>query len=150
MLRPARASSMRRRRYSGAYGGCVRGMGNLLFYFSPIPSTKAGQLQTNRAAAVLRRCAMSLTRTRTALGAFYRRLAVRIGKPKAITATARKLALLVYRVLSGDLVYQDPGANAYHQLHLARELKSIRRRATQFGYDLIDRNTGEVLLNPVS
>jgi len=103
----------------------------------------------NRAAAVLRRCAMSLTRTRTALGAFYRRLAVRIGKPKAITATARKLALLVYRVLSGDLVYQDPGANAYHQLHLARELKSIRRRATQFGYDLIDRHTGEVLLNPV-
>jgi transposase len=92
---------------------------------------------------------MSLTRTRTALGAFYRRLAVRIGKPKAITATARKLALLVYRVLSGDLVYQDP-ANAYHQLHLAPELKSIRRRATQFGYDLIDRSTGEVLLNPVS
>src|ERR1700736_6362769 len=45
MLRPARASSMMRRRYSGAYGGCVRGMGNLLFYFSPIPSTKAGQLQ---------------------------------------------------------------------------------------------------------
>jgi transposase len=104
----------------------------------------------NRAAAVLRRCAMSLTRTRTALGAFYRRLAVRIGKPKAITATARKLALLVYRVLSGDLVYQDPGANAYHQLHLARELKSLRRRATQLGYDLIDRNTGEVLLQPIS
>src|ERR1700736_6604260 len=44
MLRPARASSMRRRRYSGAYGGCIRGIGNLLFYFSPIPSTKAGQL----------------------------------------------------------------------------------------------------------
>jgi hypothetical protein len=82
---------------------------------------------------------MSLMRTLTALGAFYRRLTVRIGKPKAITATARKLALLVYRVLSGDLVYQDPGANAYHQFHLARELESIRRRATQFGYDLIDR-----------
>ena len=32
-------------RYSGAYGGCVRGMGNLLFYFSPIPSTETGQLQ---------------------------------------------------------------------------------------------------------
>ena len=66
--------------------------------------------------------------------------------------TARKLAaLLVYRVLSGDLVYQDPGANAYHQLHLARELKSLRRRVTQLGYDLItDRNTGEVLLQPIS
>jgi transposase len=104
----------------------------------------------NRAAAILRRCAMSLTRTRTALGAFYRRLALRIGKPKAITATARKLALLVYRLLSGELIYQDPGANAYYQLHRTRELKSIRRRAIQFGYDLIDRTTGEVLLNPVS
>src|ERR1700687_5838863 len=46
MLRPARASSMRRRRYSGAYGGCVRGMGNLLLYFSLIPSTKAGPLHS--------------------------------------------------------------------------------------------------------
>ena len=38
----------------------------------------------------------------TALGAFYRRLAGRIGKPQAITATARKLAILVYRALKGD------------------------------------------------
>jgi hypothetical protein len=51
---------------------------------------------------------MSLTRTATALGAFYRRLATRTGKPKAITATARKLAVLVYRVLSGNLLYNDP------------------------------------------
>jgi transposase len=42
----------------------------------------------NRAAAALRRCAMSLARTSTALGAFYRRLAARAGKAKAITATA--------------------------------------------------------------
>ena len=46
----------------------------------------------NRAAVILRRCAMSLGRTSTALGAFYRRLAARVGKAKAITATARKLA----------------------------------------------------------
>jgi hypothetical protein len=59
---------------------------------------------------------MSLTRTATALGAFYRRLAARVGKAKAITATARKLAVIVYRVLSGNLVYNDPGATAYHQL----------------------------------
>ena len=57
---------------------------------------------------------MSLGRTSTALGAFYRRLAARVGKAKAITATARKLAVLVYRVLSGDLIYNDPGATAYH------------------------------------
>src|SRR5208337_1640927 len=73
------------------------------------PNNKGGRLlssrtlpSANRAAAILRRCAMSLGRTSTALGAFYRRLAVRIGKAKAITATARKLALLVYRVLSGN------------------------------------------------
>jgi transposase len=106
----------------------------------------------NRAAVILRRCAMSLARTSSALGAFYRRLAARAGKPKAITATARKLAVLVYRVLSGDLVYQDPGATAYHQLNRTRELKSLRRRARLLGFDLLDRSTGEVVLkpNPVS
>src|SRR5712692_4555492 len=70
------------------------------------------QPSANRAAAVLRMTAMSLGRTQTALGAFYRRLAARIGKPQAITATARKLAVLVYRALKGELVYQDPGAEA--------------------------------------
>jgi transposase len=104
----------------------------------------------NRAAVILRRCAMSLTRTPTALGAFYRRLAARTGKAKAITATARKLALLVYRVLSGKLLYQDPGATAYHLRNRVRELKSLRRRARLLGLDLVDRATGEVLCNPVS
>ena len=59
------------------------------------------QPSANRAAAVLRRAAMSLTRSSTALGAYYRRLAYRLGPPKAITATARKLAALVYRVQIG-------------------------------------------------
>jgi transposase len=77
---------------------------------------------------VLRRCAMSLSRT-SALGAFYRRLAARVGKAKAITATAPKLAVLVYRALSGRLVYQDPGAIRYHLINRAREIKSLRKRA---------------------
>ena len=54
---------------------------------------------------------MSLTRTATALAAFYRRLAARAGKAQALTAIARKLALLIDRVLAGELVYNDPGAN---------------------------------------
>ena len=93
---------------------------------------------------------MSLGRTSTALGAFYRRLAVRIGKAKAITATARKLALLVYRALSGKLTYLDPGATTYLKLNHARELKSLRKRARLLGFELVDRSSGEVLLNPVS
>jgi transposase len=103
----------------------------------------------NRAAVVLRRCAMSLSRTSTALGAFYRRLAARVGKAKAITATARKLAVLVYRALSGHLVYHDPGAAGYHLINRAREIKSLRKRATLLGLQLLDPSTGEVL-NPVS
>jgi hypothetical protein len=52
---------------------------------------------------------MSLGRTQTAPGAFYRRVAFRIGKAKAVTATARKLAILIYRTLKDGLVYADPG-----------------------------------------
>ncbi len=59
------------------------------------------QPSANRAAAIFRMTVMSLGRTNTALGAFYRRLAARIGKPQAITATARKLAILIYRALKG-------------------------------------------------
>ena len=81
---------------------------------------------------------MSLSRTSTALGAFYRRLAARVGKAKAITATARKLAVLVYRALSGRLVYQDPGAIRYHLINRAREIKSLRKRANLLGLQLID------------
>lgn len=99
----------------------------------------------NRAAAILRLAAMSLGRTNTALGAFYRRLASRIGKAKAITATARKLAILVYRTLKEGLVYHDPGALAYDAQHRQRVIRRLRQRAADLGLTLIDRSTGEVL-----
>jgi transposase len=99
----------------------------------------------NRAAAILRMAAMSLGRGSTALGAFYRRLAGRIGKPQAITATARKLAVLVYRALKGELVYRDPGAEAYDRQQRSRVLRRLRRTATTLGFDLVNRNTGEIL-----
>ena len=103
------------------------------------------QPSANRAAAVLRRAAMSLTRSTTALGAYYRRMAYRLGQPKAITATARKLAVVVYRVLSGDFNYNDLGANAYLELHRTRLINGLRRRAQEFGLSLINLETGEVL-----
>ena len=99
----------------------------------------------NRAAVVLRMAAMSLGRTQTALGAFYRRLAARIGKPQAITATARKLAVLVYRALKGELVYRDPGADAYDIQQRARVLRRLRQRAATLGFSLVNRDTGEIL-----
>lgn len=97
----------------------------------------------NRAAALLRICAMSLARSSTALGAFYRRMAYRTDKPTAITATARKLAILVYRVLSGTLVYQDPGASAYEAQHRSRALNNLRTRAQRLGFQLVALNDDE-------
>lgn len=81
---------------------------------------------------------MTLSRSNTALGAYYRRIAYRIGKHKAVTATARKLAMLVYRVLSGTIAYQDPGADAYDAQHRERSLGTLRRRANQLGYELVE------------
>ena len=103
------------------------------------------QPSANRAAAILRLAVMSLSRTQTALGAFYRRLAARIGKPQAITATARKLAILVYRALTGELVYRDPGADAYDLQQRTRTLRRLRQRAASLGFELVNRETGEVL-----
>ena len=108
------------------------------------------QPSANRAAAILRMAAMSLGRTPTALGAFYRRLAFRVGKAKAITATARKLATLVYRTLKGDFVYCDAGADAYEAHQRTRVLRRLRQRAATLGFDLLNRETGEVLVAAVS
>lgn len=99
----------------------------------------------NRAAAALRLAAMSLGRTQTALGAFYRRLAYRVGKAKAITATARKLAILVYRALKGQIVYKDPGAAAYDAQHQKALVRRLRQRAQALGFSLVNGQTGEIL-----
>lgn len=103
------------------------------------------QPSANRAAAILRMAAMSLGRTQTALGAFYRRLSARIGKPQALTATARKLAILVYRALKGELQYRDPGTDAYHVQQRARVLRRLHQRAATLGFELVNRETGEIV-----
>ena len=73
-----------------------------------------------------------------------------IGKPKANTATARKLAILVYRTLKGDLEYNDPGVQAYEEQHRARTLRNLRNRARQLGFGLFSVETGELLEGPVT
>jgi transposase len=108
------------------------------------------QPSANRAAAILRLAAMNLGRTQTALGAFYRRVAFRIGKAKAVTATARKLAILIYRTLKEGLVYADPGAEAYDTQHRTHVLRRLRQRARNLGFGLIDLSTGEVVEGSVS
>lgn len=103
------------------------------------------QPSVNRAAAILRMAAMTLGRTQTALGAFYRRLAFRVGKAKAITATARKLALLVFRCLKGEIVYKGPGAASYDQANKESVLRRLRSRAENLGFSLVSNETGQIL-----
>ena len=99
----------------------------------------------NRATKILRMAAMSVGRSGHALAAFYRRLAARVGKPKAITATARKIALLVYRMLRDRIPYHELSAADYDQLQRSRILRGLRRRATSLGFELVDTQTGLVV-----
>ena len=62
----------------------------------------------------------------------------------------RKLAILVYRTLKGQLRYQDPGADAYDAQHHAQLLRRLRSRASKMGFALVDLQTGELLDSAVS
>jgi hypothetical protein len=84
----------------------------------------------------LRLAAVTVGRTETALGAFFRRLSARIGKAKAITATARKIAVLFYNALRHGMKYTDPGAAYYEERYRQRVLSNLQRRAKAFGYVL--------------
>lgn len=94
---------------------------------------------SSRPAALLRLAAINVGRTQTALGAFYRRLAARVGKAKAVTATARKIAVLFYNALRYGREYLDPGADYYEEGYRQRVLTSVRRRARSLGFELIRR-----------
>jgi len=91
---------------------------------------------TNRAATALRLAAQSLHRSQSALGAFYRRIKARLGPQKATTATANKLAKLIYLSLTTGIVYIDPGPDYLEPANQANALKHLRRRASKLGYQL--------------
>jgi transposase len=83
--------------------------------------------------------AVTVGRTETALGAFYRRLAGRIGKAKAVTATARKIAVLFYNTLRHGIGYADSGSSYYEDRYRQRvlaNLANLKRGAKSLGYAL--------------
>lgn len=91
---------------------------------------------SNRAATAFRMAAHSLANSHTALGAFYRRIRSRLGPPKAITATAHKLARIFYRLWVTGERYEDPGVDYYEQQYQQRVLKHLEKRASQLGFQL--------------
>lgn len=81
--------------------------------------------------------AATLYRSKSALGAFFRRMRARLGAPKAITATAHKLARILYRMLTTGETYRELGENYYEQQYQARVVANLTKRAKEFGFVLI-------------
>lgn len=91
----------------------------------------------NRAAKAFRIAAASLSRSQTALGAFYRRIRARVGKPQALTATARKLAVIYYSMLKYGTEYIEMGQSEYEQRYQQRRLRAMQKQALSMGYHLV-------------
>ena len=97
-----------------------------------------------RVTVALRLAARTVHQAHTALGAFYRRMRSRLGAPKAITATAHKLARLVYSLLKHGSAYVQQGIEAYESQYRERKIKALARQARAFGSTLMALGTPEV------
>ena len=90
-------------------------------------------------AIALRMAAQALGRTQSPLGLFYRRIKSRIGGKGAITATAHKLACLVYRMLKYGREYVRQSMEEYETKVRQQQERSLRRKAAALGYELVSK-----------
>lgn len=91
----------------------------------------------NRASTAFRMIALSAGKTTTSIGAFYRRMKGKLGAPKAITATARKIACLFYRMLKFGQEYVEQGMKNYEERYNEQILKSLTKKAKDLGFTLV-------------
>lgn len=91
----------------------------------------------NRATTALRQAAMTLLRSQSYLGAQYRRLRTRLGAPKAITAMARKLACLYYRLIKRGQQYVDKGTEHYEAWYRAQQIRAVVKKAQKLGLQVV-------------
>lgn len=91
----------------------------------------------NKAAAALRMAAFTLFNSKSALGAYLRRQRARLGAPKTITATAHKLARLVYAMLTHGTAYVDAGQEYYEERYRSRVVQNLKRKAQGLGFELV-------------
>jgi transposase len=98
---------------------------------------------SSRVSAALRSAALSLRHSQSALGAYFRHTANRLGADVAAFATARKLATQIYRLLRWGHVYTDEGAEAYEKQYQAARINRLRTNAAQLGYALVATTVSE-------
>lgn len=95
----------------------------------------------NRATVAFRNAALTLLRSQSYLGAQYRRLRTRLGAPKAITAMARKLACLFYRLIKHGQQYVDKGTEYYEARYREQQIRSLTQKAQKLGLQLVTPKT---------
>src|SRR5262249_22382104 len=93
----------------------------------------------NRAAQALRVAAGSLHHSQGALGGFLRRMKGRLGAQAALTATAHKLARIVYMALKHGMTYVRQNQEDYEAQMKEKQIKALRRKARQLGLELIEK-----------
>ena len=82
-----------------------------------------------------------LFNSKSSLGAYFRRQRARLGAPKAITATAHKLARIFYSMIKNQSEYVDLGSDYYDKLYRERTISQLKRKAILLGFELIPAKT---------
>jgi transposase len=93
----------------------------------------------NRLAQTLRMAAQAVSRMKIPLAMFYHRIKARLGGKGAITATAHKLAVLIYRLLKHGAEYVRQSLDEYAAKMRDRVERSLRRKAAELGFDLVPK-----------
>jgi transposase len=91
----------------------------------------------NRIKRALLMAAMSLCNSKCALGAYYRRMASRVSKSKALKAVGHKLARLIYNLLKNGNQYVEVGQEQYEKKYKEKRIKNLHKNAKELGYELI-------------
>ena len=102
----------------------------------------ATKRSANRAAQALKLAAANLRSSRSALGAYYRRMCARMDKPRAVTAAAHKLARLIYVLLTRGEEYVDQGQQYFEQRYRERVVRQLTKRARDLGMTLVPASAG--------
>jgi len=91
----------------------------------------------NRVNRALRIAAQTLERSHTYLGNFYRKMCARLGRPAGITATAHKLARILFHMITTRSAYDESIFPVQQERQHKRMESNLRRKAQQLGYQLI-------------
>jgi len=102
-----------------------------------VPTATRTRKVVNRATVAFRNAASTLLKSQSYLGAQYRRLRTRLGAPKAITAMARKLACLFYRLIKHGQPYIDKGTEYYEARYREQQIRSLTKRAQKLGLQVV-------------